>query len=98
MYSEEVIDTTEEENEDIFLYLWYSNKEIFDIYKILRNYINNENYSMDSAILLALIKDNDLPFTKTLTNIPYIHSGYLTVILPKADNNGRSEQESNTET
>ena len=52
---------------------------------------------MDSAILLSLIQDKGLSVTDTLTNIPYIHSGYVNIISSKEEENGRSE-ESNTET
>jgi hypothetical protein len=70
--------------------LWDSNAELFTVYGILRSYLN-ENYGLDSAVLLAIIKEKELPVIQTLTDIPYIHSGYLNVVLPKADSNGESK-------
>jgi hypothetical protein len=46
--------------------------------------------------LLALIKEKGLPLIKTLEEIPYIHSGYVNIITPKADDNGRSDKEIET--
>jgi hypothetical protein len=82
-----------EEDEIIYLYLWESNKPIYDIYNILLNYVINEFYSLDSAILLALIADKELPITDTLRKIPYIHSGYLSVTVSSKPTNSEVEEE-----
>jgi len=86
----------EEFKEELFIYLWDNNKPLFDIYQIVRGYIINEFYSLDSAVLLALITDNHLPITKSLKSISYIHSGYVAKILPKVNSNDRPNQESDT--
>jgi len=58
----------------------------------------NEFHSLDSVILVELIKDSEVLITHGLASIPYIHSGYLSIILPKDTSNGRPDQEPNTET
>ena len=69
------------EKEEIF-YLFDVNEKLFDIFKIIRYYLN-EYYSLGaaSAILLKLIEEQDLPVKESLELIPYIHSGYLTIIV-----------------
>lgn len=82
-------EVTVEESYTIF-YVWDESKPLFDIYNIARSYVINEFYSLDSAILLALIKDMELPITESLNLIPYIHSGYLEIILANREkDNGR---------
>jgi hypothetical protein len=44
---------------------------------------------MDTAILIELAKEFNLKVSKVLVNLPYIHSGYLNIILE--DTNGRTE-------
>lgn len=48
----------------------------------------NENYNIDSSILLTLIQEEKLPVVKTLHDIPYIHSGYVSTLIEqrKIDN------------
>jgi len=53
---------------------------------------------MDSAILLSLIQDKGLSVTDTLTNIPYIHSGYVNIISDKEEKDGRAEEQSDFKT
>jgi len=38
---------------------------------------------MDTTVLLALIKDKELPVERGLKLMPYIHSGFLELILDK---------------
>lgn len=45
-------------------------------------------YAIDSAVLLALIKDKAMPVERTLRLIPFIHSGYLSIITDRVDDNG----------
>lgn len=83
-------DSDEEIEEDSTFFLFFDNLKILDIYQIARNYVINEYYSLDSTILISLIKDKYLNITETLEYIPYIHSGYLSIILPtqKSSDNG----------
>lgn len=80
------------EDSDNYLFLWEINNDIFETYKVVKHYLN-EYYSIDSAILLAIIKDKGMSVTKTLSNIPYIHSGYISIISDKAEDDGRSEEQ-----
>jgi len=86
-------DVAEEENELEYFFLWDTKEKVFDIYKILRNYLS-EYYGIDSAVLLALIKELDVPVTRTLHDIPFIHAGYLDIILQENSNGSDSRTES----
>jgi len=48
---------------------------------------------MNSAILLALIKDSSLSITDSLNNIPYIHAGYVKMLLPEVKKDGSGDRE-----
>jgi hypothetical protein len=79
----------EEEKEEIqTFYLFWENFNSLDIYQIARSYVINEYYSLDSNVLLALIKDKRVKVTETLEAISYIHYGYLSVIIPTNSNKG----------
>lgn len=71
-------------------YLFEENVKVFNIFKIIRFYLN-EYYALgtSSALLLELIKENKLPLEQTLIDVPYIHSGYLSVVLPKGKDDGK---------
>lgn len=43
-------------------------------------------YVLPENILLALIREENLPLKDSLQKIPYIHSGFLKIMLPEADN------------
>ena len=60
--------------------------ELVDIYKINLNYIT-EYRAINTDILLALIRDKCMNVERTLRLIPYIHSGYLDIIL-EGENDG----------
>ena len=74
-------DEEPEEDEVIIIFLWEEHKGIFDVYKILRNYISPD-YELDSALLLALLTDNDLPITKSIKLLSFIHGSYVNTIIP----------------
>lgn len=76
-----------EEDEEVYFYLWDSLEEIVSVYRILTNYLS-EYYALDTSVLLALVKDKCMPVERTLQLIPYIHSGYLDIIVDKAEDNG----------
>jgi len=83
-----------EDEEDIIFYIWDCNKTIYDIYCVLLNYMTGEFYTIDSSILLALIKDKYLPITDTLRRIPYIHNAYISSLLPvRSDTNGDNRED-----
>ena len=94
----DVVPEPEVEDEIITFYLWEGLKPIFDIYTIVTNYVVNEFHSLDSLVLIELIKDKGLNISDSLSSIPYIHSGYLKIVTPKGTSNGRPDQESNPET
>ena len=64
--------------------MWEGLAPYLDTYKICLNYLS-EYHAIDSAILLALIKDKNLPMERALKLIPYIHSGYLDIIIEKKE-------------
>lgn len=86
-------ESEEEEEEDIeeeeIFYIFDTVKDLFDIYNICLSYVVNEFNSLDSTVLIALIKDKGLNITDSLSKIPYIHSGFLNIINSKAKSNGK---------
>ena len=78
-----VEDDPAEDEEDtlVYFYLWDVNKDIYSIYKLLRNFLK-ENYSIDSTIMLKLIEDRQMDLQATLFGIPYLHSGYISTVFP----------------
>jgi hypothetical protein len=78
-------DSNSETREESF-YLFESNRELFNLFKTVRYYMN-EYYSLGtaSAIILNLIEEKVLPLEESLNLLPYIQSGYLTIILDKPD-------------
>ena len=81
MFEQEEELMKEDEKEEIF-YLFDINEPLFDIFKIVRHYFN-ETYSLGaaSALIIRLIDDLQIPLKEGLELLPYIHSGYLTIIL-----------------
>lgn len=75
----------DDEDEIEVFYLWDTKQTVFKIYKIARNYLS-EYYALDSAILIELIKENKVSMEETLNEIPYIHQGYLNIILEEKEN------------
>lgn len=79
---DEAAEETEEDHMTFIMYLWPHLEPIYNIYKILIDYLI-DNQNIDSTLLLALIHDKQLPLPETLTYVSYIHFGYLTSILKK---------------
>jgi hypothetical protein len=68
-----------EELEEI-TYLWTTSECTYNIFTIVRNYLD-ENYIA-------------APMTKTLHNLAYIHSGYVSILLEaRKDDNGRENSQ-----
>ena len=76
---EEAEDIVTESKEE-YLYLWDTLNVIFKIYKVVRNYCT-EYYGLNAAVLIELAKENKVSVEEVLTKIPYIHQGYLNIIL-----------------
>lgn len=74
-------------DEEVYFYLWDTLEDIVSVYRTLTNYLS-EYYAIDTSVLLALVKDKCMSVEKTLQLIPYIHSGYLDIIVDKAEDNG----------
>jgi hypothetical protein len=51
----------------------------------------SEYYVLDTALLLRLIDEFKLPVVKALTYIPYIHSGYLSIVLEENKTDGTKD-------
>jgi hypothetical protein len=81
-------DEIEEEDEEDFFFLHKDNEQIFEIYKIAKDYLG-EYYKLPGEIILALIKEENLPLAENLKKIPLIHSGFVNIIMPKEENNGK---------
>lgn len=72
-----------EKVEDVaeYFYLWETSFDIFDIFKIAKNYFD-ENYQPASALLLRLIDGRNLPLEDALQQFHYIRCGYVNTIVP----------------
>lgn len=66
------------------LYIWDSLEPIFNLYKILRNY-HSKDYEINSNILIELIKTSSIDMHMGLEYIPYIHSGYTSIIFKQRE-------------
>ena len=89
---DETIDELPIESPDFIFYLWELETTLFKIYKTVRQYLQ-EGYAIDSSILLALIHDSDLNLTKTLNDIPYVHSGYVKTVASREQSSGEQRTE-----
>ncbi|MCK9622887.1 MAG: hypothetical protein M0R47_20420 [Methylobacter sp.] len=76
-------DILEEDEIEVF-YLFENNGKLFEIYKIAKDYLN-EVYLLPENILLELLKEEKLPLKESLSKIPFIHSGFLNVIVPPSE-------------
>lgn len=65
-----------------FFYLWDTNEAILEIYKIVRNYLD-ESYNLNrcSNIIIELAKEYSTKVSYVLENIIYVHYGYLNMII-----------------
>lgn len=72
------------EEDIVIYYLWDCYKDIYDIFMIVRCYLN-EYYGVDSGILISLIKDKNLDLSKSLGDMAHILSGYVGIISTRND-------------
>lgn len=76
-----IVESREEEDEEVFFFLWDINSDVWEIYKILRLYLD-EKYNMNSGILLELIKAKNADSLYVLASIPFLHNSFVETILP----------------
>jgi hypothetical protein len=81
-----------EEDIEINIFLFSDKQPIYEIYSVARLYLD-ENFVLNSAILLRLIDKKDLDIEQALMDIFYIHSGYVDVILQDMKNGRESNQD-----
>lgn len=74
------------EDENIILYLWDVNNEVYEIFKTLRNFINWQNYEVPPTYLVSLVKEEGYNLKQILTLFPYIYDSYIRVILTEKPN------------
>jgi hypothetical protein len=87
-FPEESLETQKEEEKTEIFYLWESKKEVFSLFKILRNYLT-EWYGFDSALILALVSKRNLDLEEVLLDLPFILQGFLSKLpsnSPKMEN------------
>lgn len=60
---------------------------IFEIYKVLINYLN-ENFTLPENILLRLLDEDALPLRESLTHIAILHGSFVSMYTPRTENNG----------
>lgn len=61
--------------EEVPLFLWEQHLEVYKLYRLLFSYFG-EGYSIDTAVLLALIAAKSLDLEQTLLDVSYIHAGF----------------------
>lgn len=68
------------EMEDIIIeiFLWDTNKDLFEIYRIAQNYLT-EWGGLPTQLVSDLIQGRNLPFEDSLVQLPNIHYGYTTI-------------------
>jgi hypothetical protein len=88
--SNEVVVQPQEEKVEYF-YLWDTLEDILTTYKILRNY-HDKDYHISSIVLIELIKANNLDMVRTLEYVPYIHSGYISILLEDRNTKDGNEE------
>lgn len=78
----------EEEIEPVYFFLDSDNEVPYSIFKTLAMFLT-ENYSIDSALMIELVKEHNLPAQRTYTQLAYILSGYSHILLAaRQESNG----------
>ena len=70
--------------ETIEIEIWETNKDIFEIYRILQHYFK-EYYTIDTYLLNKLVIKRDLDLEEVLLYIPYIHATYVDKVMPTTE-------------
>jgi hypothetical protein len=61
--------------EEVPLFLWEQHLQVYQLYRLLFSYFG-EGYSIDTAVLLALIAAKSLDLEQTLYDVSYLHAGF----------------------
>ena len=64
--------------------MWELNVTIFEIFRILQHYFT-EYYGLDSYLMCKLIKERNADLEEVLMFIPYLHSAYVSQVVPTSD-------------
>ena len=64
-----------EETEELTMYLWKCNLQIFEIFTLVCLYLTKEG-GIDSHLLIKLIEERKLKTSKALLDINYLWAGY----------------------
>lgn len=75
------IQQQEEQMETVVIELWDSNRDIFEIYRLLQNFFG-EYYTLSDILLIKLVEKRNMDIEEALYYIPYIHSTYVQIVLP----------------
>ena len=73
-----------------FFYLWTTNKDSFDIFRIIRPYISGDG-DIPVALIIELVRERELQLQKIIEDIPLILNGFNKV-LSSAQQNSSKEQ------
>lgn len=84
---EDVVEDIAENLETQIFYLWENHRDIYNIFMVIRLYLDEYN-GVDSGILIPLLQEKALPLQSNLLNLAYILNGYISVITPRASDNG----------
>ena len=73
----------EEINEEEYIfYLWEENVKLWELYNLLRQY-HKQYYEIDTFMLSKLIKKMKLNFLEIVEELPYLHGGFVSIMLEK---------------
>ena len=71
------ISSEEEEVDEIFyIYYWPGNKDVWEIYRILINYLT-DNYRLDTGLALAMVNKRGLDIEEFFIKLHHIHDAFL---------------------
>lgn len=74
-------DEEEDEEDAVYFHLFDTNKDIYDIYKVARNF--RVEYTLCENILLRLIEEKGLVFSDALQKVAFLDGAYLDMVIEK---------------
>lgn len=82
VFAEDIV----EEDTIEYFELWETNQSIFEIYKTVRNY-TSKDYELNGCdkVITTLAKSLKIKPAKALTLIPFIHSGFVSMMIANRD-------------
>jgi len=51
------------------------------VYKVIYLFLRGEDYSIDPAVMIEIVKEHNLPAQKTYYRLAHIHNGFANILL-----------------